>query len=60
MLTGAPVTLASMSSILFDQVAGRWLDESQRAQLQAWTYRIGIYVVFNLLDEPVWLAMMFC
>ncbi|MDR7305365.1 hypothetical protein [Rhodoferax saidenbachensis] len=49
-----------MPLTLFDQLAGRWLDEGQRAQLQAWAYRIGIYVVFNLLDEPVWLALMFC
>ena len=25
-----------------------------------WAYRLGAYVVLNLLDEPAWLALMFC
>jgi hypothetical protein len=30
------------------------------ASVQGWTYRIGVYVVLNFLDEPAWLALMFC
>lgn len=25
-----------------------------------WMYRVGGFVVLNLLDEPAWLALMFC
>ena len=28
--------------------------------LQGWTYRFGIYGAINLLDDPAWLALMFC
>jgi hypothetical protein len=58
--TAARATLVSMSLTLFDSLLGHWLDGGQRTQLQAWSYRVGVYVVFNLMDEPVWLAMMFC
>jgi hypothetical protein len=25
-----------------------------------WTYRLGGFVVLNVLDDPAWLALMFC
>lgn len=25
-----------------------------------WTYQIGSYAILNLLDDPAWLALMFC
>jgi hypothetical protein len=28
--------------------------------LEGWTYRFGIYGAINLLDDPAWLALMFC
>ena len=28
--------------------------------LQGWTYRFGVYGAINLLDDPAWLALMFC
>jgi hypothetical protein len=28
--------------------------------VQGWTYRFGIYGAINLLDDPAWLALMFC
>ena len=28
--------------------------------LQGWSYRFGIYGAINLLDDPAWLALMFC
>lgn len=30
------------------------------AVAQYWTYRLGGYVVLNLLEDPAWLALMFC
>ena len=30
------------------------------ALLQGWTYRVGIFGAINLLDDPAWLALMFC
>jgi hypothetical protein len=44
----------------FDALAARWLDADQRAQLHAWVYRVGAFVVLNVLDDPAWLALMFC
>jgi hypothetical protein len=49
-----------MRLTLFDTLLGHWLDEGQRLQLQAWTYQVGAYAVFNLVDDPAWLALMFC
>jgi hypothetical protein len=37
-----------------------WLGEASSARLQDWTYRVGIYIVINVLDDPAWLAFMFC
>lgn len=28
--------------------------------LQSWTYRVGGFVVMNVLDDAAWLALMFC
>jgi hypothetical protein len=28
--------------------------------LQGWSYRFGVYGAINLLDDPAWLALMFC
>ena len=25
-----------------------------------WTYRLGAFVVLNILDDPAWLALIFC
>lgn len=30
------------------------------ATLKLWGHRVGIYTVLNLLDDPAWLALMFC
>jgi hypothetical protein len=27
---------------------------------QLWAYRLGGFVVLNVLDDPAWLALMFC
>lgn len=37
------------------------LDWPERmAQMRLWCNRVGIYAAINLLDEPAWLALMFC
>ena len=28
--------------------------------IQLWAYRVGGYVVLNVLDDRAWLALMFC
>ncbi|WP_255555743.1 hypothetical protein [Rhodoferax sp. PAMC 29310] len=28
--------------------------------LEFWLYRVGGFVLLNLVDDPVWLALMFC
>jgi hypothetical protein len=28
--------------------------------LQFWLYRIGAYLLINVMDDPAWLAMLFC
>ena len=25
-----------------------------------WTYRVGAYCLLNLVDDPAWLALIFC
>ena len=32
----------------------------RREVMLGWTYRFGIYGAINLLDDPAWLALMFC
>jgi len=37
-------------------------DTSNRGMqlLQFWLYRIGAYLLINVIDDPAWLALMFC
>ena len=30
------------------------------ASLEFWFYRVGGYLLLNVLDDPAWLALMFC
>jgi hypothetical protein len=32
----------------------------RRELLHAWVYRFGIYAALNFIDEPAWLALVFC
>jgi hypothetical protein len=43
-----------MLSMLFDP------QSAAIARLQFWFYRIGGYLLLNVMDEPAWLALMFC
>jgi hypothetical protein len=27
---------------------------------QFWAYRLGAYLLLNVIDDPAWLALMFC
>lgn len=31
-----------------------------RDQAQFWIYRVSAYLLINLIDDPAWLALMFC
>jgi len=31
-----------------------------QAALEFWFYRAGAYLLLNVLDDPAWLALMFC
>jgi len=44
-----------MQSIWFDLGwPERW------TQLKLWGYRVGVYTAIAVLDDPAWLALMFC
>jgi len=43
-----------MQSTLFDPSG------AAIGRLQFWFYRIGGYLLLNVIDEPAWLALMFC
>jgi hypothetical protein len=30
------------------------------ASAQYWAYRLGAFVLLNVLDDPAWLALIFC
>ena len=32
----------------------------RRELLHAWVYRFGIYAGLHFIDEPAWLALIFC
>ena len=58
MPTGEPVTSLSMPSTSTESMTQAPLNPKDRAQL--WLYRIGAYLLINVIDDPAWLALMFC
>lgn len=28
--------------------------------IELWFYRVGVFILLNVLDDPAWLALMFC
>ena len=36
------------------------ISEHVVASAQYWAYRLGAFVVLNVLDDPAWLALIFC
>jgi hypothetical protein len=43
-----------MPPTLFD------LSSVSSVRIQLWLYRIGGYLLINVMDDPAWLALMFC
>lgn len=35
-----------------------WL--ADRPQIEFWVYRASAYVLLNVVEDPAWLALMFC
>ncbi|MDO8329303.1 MAG: hypothetical protein Q7T36_02400 [Fluviicoccus sp.] len=31
-----------------------------KIRTQLWVYRVGGYLLINVIDDPAWLALMFC
>ncbi len=44
------------------QIGENWrmLRAEQFEMFQLWVYRIGGFMVLNVLDDPAWLALVFC
>ena len=36
------------------------LDAERIEQMRFWAYRFGAFIVLNVLDDPAWLALIFC
>ena len=47
-----------MPSTLTDASSHESWETSDRVEL--WLYRIGAYLLINVIDDPAWLALMFC
>lgn len=37
---------------------GTWSEAKVRTRL--WVYRVGGFLLINVIDDPAWLALMFC
>lgn len=53
-MTALPANSTFMPSTSFE------LAPAPLIRLQLWLYRIGGYLLINFVDDPVWLALMFC
>ena len=58
MLTAAPVTTPFMPLTLPETPPLEAL--GLVAITEYWAYRIGGYLLINVIDDPAWLALMFC
>jgi hypothetical protein len=47
-----------MNTAYLAQRAFTWPELKVQAEL--WIYRIGGYLLINVIDDPAWLALMFC
>lgn len=59
MPTAVLATLPFMPSILLDLSAKQKLPDI-KDRLELWIYRISAYLLINVIDDPAWLALMFC
>lgn len=53
-----PATSPFMPLTSFDLTPDLSSDIKVRAEL--WFYRVGGYLLTNFVDDPAWLALMFC
>jgi len=56
--TAAPATTPFMPSTFSDLTEEASFGAKDRVEL--WLYRIGAYLLINVIDDPAWLALMFC
>jgi hypothetical protein len=53
-----PSTSSDLATGFLPHQARTWSGAKVRAQL--WIYRVGGYLLINVVDDPAWLALMFC
>lgn len=58
MQTAEPANSPSMPLTSLDETDTLTLGVQDRAEY--WAYRIGAYLLINVIDDPAWLALMFC
>ncbi len=58
MLTAAPASIQFMPLTLLE--APPLVAWGLFAQAEYWAYRVGGYLLINVVDDPAWLALMFC
>ncbi|MDD2808170.1 hypothetical protein [Rhodoferax sp.] len=37
-----------------------WPSLKLPSRVEFWSYRVGAYLLLHVLDDPAWLALMFC
>ena len=58
MQTAARATFLSMPLTSFELAPSQGLDFGE--QVEFWLYRISAYLLVNVIDDPAWLALIFC
>jgi len=43
-----------------DSFQALFASDSWRDSLEFWCYRVGAYLVLNVVEDPAWLALAFC
>ena len=57
---GQPRRVVRASPIAIAWIINRMTQADWIVAVQYWAYRAGGFVVLNVLDDPAWLALMFC
>ncbi len=53
-MTARAASSTFMPSILFEPAPDKLIG------VRLWLYRLGGYLLINFVDDPAWLALMFC
>ena len=48
------------ASRTMDSFQALFASDSWRDSLEFWCYRVGAYLVLNVVEDPAWLALAFC